>query len=94
MAHIPNPMQPRQQPQQQTHHPQPPAHHTVNPTQGAEPMTTQAKPKRVKYKTKTIHVSGFNPGKVARYVARGWEVVSTYGGALGTAQTVTLRKAK
>lgn len=50
--------------------------------------------KRIKYQTKTIRTSVWSRGKVARLVSRGWEVVSTMGGSLGTVQTVTLRRPK
>lgn len=56
-------------------------------------MNTE-KPKRIKYRTKTVHTSVWSQRKVTRLVAKGWEVVSTYGGSLGTRQTVTLRRPK
>lgn len=50
--------------------------------------------KKIKYQTKTIHLSVWSKRKLERYIAKGWEVVSSYGGALGTRQTVTLRRQK
>lgn len=47
--------------------------------------------KREPYLTKTIAV-GYSDRKVRKMVADGWEVVATRGGALGSAQHVTLRK--
>ncbi|UDL16258.1 hypothetical protein [Microbacterium phage MO526] len=47
--------------------------------------------KRDPYLTKTVTV-GYSDRKVRKLVADGWEVVATRGGALGSAQTVTLRK--
>lgn len=52
------------------------------------------KPRRVKYQTKTIHLSVWSKRKLERHLRRGWEVVNSYGGALGTRQTVTMRREK
>lgn len=53
-----------------------------------------SKEKKIKYQTKTIRISAFTPRKLNKYLRRGWEVVNQYGGALGTVQTVTLRRQK
>lgn len=47
-----------------------------------------------RYQTKTIRIGYWGDGKVRRLVAKGWEVVHTKGGQLGTAQTITLRREK
>ena len=70
------------------------------PTQTTEHSAAQQqqgkpeKPRRVKYQTKTIHLSVWSKRKLERHLRRGWEVVNSYGGALGTTQTVTLRREK
>lgn len=46
---------------------------------------------KTKIKTKTIRV-GFGKSKLNRHLRRGWTVANTKGGALGSAQTITLTK--
>lgn len=46
-----------------------------------------------KIQTKTIRV-GYGKGKLNRLLRRGWVVASTHGGALGTAQIITLTREK
>lgn len=45
------------------------------------------------YEVKTVRV-GYSNRKVAKLVAKGWEVVSERGGVLGSAGIVTLRRAR
>lgn len=47
-----------------------------------------------RYQTKTIRIGYWGDRKVRRLVARGWEVVHSSGGALGTGRTITLRREK
>ena len=48
--------------------------------------------KKQKIKTKTIRVGHFDKRKLNRHLRAGWTVASTRGGALGTAQIITLTK--
>lgn len=45
-----------------------------------------------RYETKTLRL-GLNKKQLNRHIEAGWEVTSSSGGAIGTGQTVTLRRA-
>ena len=47
-----------------------------------------------KYETKQIRVGVWGQRKVKRLVAKGWQVMHTSGGVLGSSQIVTLRREK